>query len=73
MTGPCTSYDAGLSKQWVVVEAVGLPDREGVDGLSMRGRDVRAGLQLSRRGPSGLKASTRPLAAQQGGEARHCC
>ena len=28
--------DAGLSKQRVVVEAVGLADREGVDGLSMR-------------------------------------
>jgi AcrR family transcriptional regulator len=28
--------DAGLSKQRVVAEAVGLADREGVDGLSMR-------------------------------------
>ena len=28
--------DAGLSKQRVVVEAVRLADREGVDGLSMR-------------------------------------
>src|SRR3954451_21117966 len=30
------SLDAGLSKQRVVVEAVRLADREGVDGLSMR-------------------------------------
>ena len=28
--------DAGLSKQRVVVEAVRLADRDGVDGLSMR-------------------------------------